>query len=236
MQKISYSEFWSLLKENFNKKWSFEKLSGNFWWQSSSPNYYKIIEILDIDEEDENGKNEAGYKRLYFEGYELKEGRYINCCGIPMDNWPGSHYEIELISSAPLSFNIKWEDKEEEFFQTFLMKEMIEEKTFEIKGEIDKNFKNWLHGYFGYYANNVLISNDWASKVIYQYDFEQEILKSSFNNIELQHVNSWRIEKTEDNYHLFLYSDDVLWTSFTMFTLTTDKINPNSFDFLTHEG
>lgn len=86
-------------------------------------------------------------------------------------------------------------------------------------GEIDENFKNWLNSSFGFYSGYVLISNDWDSTLIYQYDFELEAFKSSYNNIYLSDVDTWSVECKDGYFVLNLQASEHLWASFKLYKL-----------------
>lgn len=87
------------------------------------------------------------------------------------------------------------------------------------RGGIDENFKNWLNFSFGFYSDRVLVSNDWDSNLIYQYDFELEAFKSSYNNIYLSDVDAWSVELNDDFCILNLLAGEHLWTSFKLYNL-----------------
>ena len=87
------------------------------------------------------------------------------------------------------------------------------------EGKIDENFKSWLSSSFGFYSDRVLVSNDWDSNIIYQYDFELEALKSSYNNIYLSEVDNWSIDFNNDYCFLHLKSGEHFWASFKLYNL-----------------
>jgi hypothetical protein len=93
--------------------------------------YIKIAEILDIDEEGPNGKNEAGYKRLYFETYVRDNNENIvQAGGIPMDAWPSAEYNIRVHNMHPLEIIVDWVDTEEGFRDIIILRDDNDEMTY----------------------------------------------------------------------------------------------------------
>ena len=103
------------------------------------------------------------------------------------------------------------------------MKESESLQHLEIKGNINNGFRQWLEYLFGFYSGSVLITNDYDSYIVYQYDVERDALISSYNSFELKNVNKWRIEANEGRYYLFLYDEDLKWASYTMANLDFEK-------------
>jgi len=94
------------------------------------------------------------------------------------------------------------------------------DKNFCEKGKVDKDFKLFLDANFGYYCNNILVGTEFGSNILFQYDYEVDSLKSSFNEIQLNLVTNWKLSFKSDMLTLSLYEDDILWCDFHIAKLT----------------
>ena len=91
----------------------------------------KIAEILDVDEEGPNGKNEAGYKTLYFETYRKDDNENIvQSGGLPMDAWPSADYNIRVHNMYPLEIIVEWVDVEEGFRDIIILRDDNDEMIY----------------------------------------------------------------------------------------------------------
>lgn len=94
------------------------------------------------------------------------------------------------------------------------------DKDFCQMGKVDEDFKLFLDTNFGFYSDKILIGCGFGSNILYQYDFEAGILKSSFNNIQLSLVTDWKLSIKDEMLILSLYDNDVLWCNFYIAKLT----------------
>jgi hypothetical protein len=129
---LEYNTFWHLLRKNKDVKYKVVAAGGNFsFLDARRTEYIKIAEILDIDEEGPNGKNEAGYKVLYFDTYKRTEdGNIIRAGGFPMDNWPSADYNIRVHNMYPLEIIVDWVDTEEGFRDIIILRDDKDEMTY----------------------------------------------------------------------------------------------------------
>lgn len=93
-------------------------------------------------------------------------------------------------------------------------------KDFCETGKNDKDFKLFLDANFSYYCDTILVGSDFSSNILYQYDFEAETLKSSFNEIQLNLITDWKLSFVNERLTLSLFEEDVLWASFSIVKLT----------------
>lgn len=87
-------------------------------------------------------------------------------------------------------------------------------KDFCETGKVDKNFKLFLDANFGFYNDKILIGCEFGSNILYQYDVEAEVFKSSFNKIQLNLITDWKLSFKNDMFTLSLYENDILWYDF----------------------
>ncbi|MBQ2982750.1 MAG: hypothetical protein IJD58_11585 [Lachnospiraceae bacterium] len=122
---LEYNTFWHLLRKNKDVKYKVIAAGGNFsFLDVRRTEYIKIAEILDIDEEGPNGKNEAGYKTIYFETCEKdNKGNEVYAGGIPMDEWPSADYNIRVHNMYPLEIIVDWVDTEEGFRDIIILRD-----------------------------------------------------------------------------------------------------------------
>lgn len=90
------------------------------------------------------------------------------------------------------------------------------DKDFCERGKNDENFKKFLDANFSYYSDNILVGIDFGSNILYQYDYERECLRSSFNEIELDLITDWKLFKKDETLILSLYENDTLWNNFSV--------------------
>ena len=129
---LEYNSFWHLLRKNKDVKYKVIAYGGNFSFVDvHRTEYMKIAEILDIDEEGPDGKNEAGYKTLYFETY-VKDynGNVVQAGGISMDAWPSANYNIRVYNMYPLEIIVDWVDAEEGFRDIIILRDDNDEMTY----------------------------------------------------------------------------------------------------------
>ena len=131
-EKLEYNTFWHLLRKNKDVKYKVIVAGGNFSFLNVPRiEYIKIGEILDIDEEGPDGKNEAGYKVLCFDIYEkLDNGNIVQAGAIPMDAWPGADYSIMVHNMDPLEIIVDWVDAEEGFRDIIILRDYKDEMTY----------------------------------------------------------------------------------------------------------
>ena len=123
-QEITYEKFWNFLKDNQDVKWHVMAYGGNYsFLQPSLINYIKVAEILDIDEEGPNGKNEAGYKVICFQRYEEHDNKFVEAGGFGLDDWPSSDYNIRVHNIEPLEILIDWYDRDDGFRDIILLRD-----------------------------------------------------------------------------------------------------------------
>ena len=129
---LEYNTFWHLLRKNKDVKYKIVAAGGNFsFLDPHRIEYIKIAEILDIDEEGPNGKNEAGYKTLYFETYRQDDNEnIIQAGGIPMDAWPSADYNIRVHNMHPLEIIVDWVDTEEGFRDIIILRDDNDEMIY----------------------------------------------------------------------------------------------------------
>ena len=129
---LEYNTFWHLLRKNKDVKYKIIAAGGNFsFLDPRRIEYIKIAEILDIDEEGPNGKNEAGYKTLYFETYREDDNENIvQAGGIPMDAWPSADYNIRVHNMHPLEIIVDWVDTEEGFRDIIILRDDNDEMIY----------------------------------------------------------------------------------------------------------
>lgn len=129
---LEYNTFWHLLRKNKDVKYKIIAAGGNFsFLDVRRTEYMKIAEILDIDEEGPDGKNEAGYKTLYFETYVKDDkGNVVQAGGIPMDAWPSADYNIRVHNMYPLEIIVDWVDTEEGFRDIIILRDDNDEMTY----------------------------------------------------------------------------------------------------------
>lgn len=129
---LEYNTFWHLLRKNKDVKYKVIAVGGNFsFLDVRRTEYIKIAEILDIDEEGPDGKNEAGYKTLYFETYVRDNNENIvQAGGIPMDAWPSAEYNIRVHNMHPLEIIVDWVDTEEGFRDIIILRDDKDEMTY----------------------------------------------------------------------------------------------------------
>lgn len=123
-QEITYEKFWNLIKDNQDVKWHVMAYGGNYsFLQPSLINYFKVAEILDIEEEGPDGKNEAGYKVIYFQQYEEHDNKFVEAGGFALDDWPRSDYNIRVHNIEPLEILIDWYDRDDGFRDIILLRD-----------------------------------------------------------------------------------------------------------------
>lgn len=129
---LEYNTFWHLLRKNKDVKYKVVAAGGNFYFLNVPRiEYIKIAEILDIDEEGPDGKNEAGYKTLYFDIYEKdNNGNVIQAGGIPMDAWTSADYNIRVHNMYPLEIIVDWVDAEEGFRGIIILRDDNDKMTY----------------------------------------------------------------------------------------------------------
>lgn len=84
-----------------------------------------------------------------------------------------------------------------------------------ITGDIDKKFKEWLEFSFGFYSDSALISNDYDSNVLYQYDPELDALVSSYSTLTINNVDNYELIIEKDMATLNLKQNDTVWYALT---------------------
>ena len=123
-QEITYEKFWNLLKDNQGVKWYVMAYGGNYsFLQPSLTNYIKVAEILDIDEEGPDGKNEAGYKVIYFQQYEEHNNKFVEAGGFGLDDWKDCEYTIRVHNRYPLEILVDWYSKNDGFRDIILLRD-----------------------------------------------------------------------------------------------------------------
>ena len=129
---LEYNTFWHLLRKNKDVKYKVIAYGGNFSFiDARRTEYMKIAEILDIDEEGPNGKNEAGYKTLYFETYIKDDnGNVVQAGGIPMDEWPRTDYNIRVHNMYPLEIIVDWFDADDGFRDIIILRDYEDKMTY----------------------------------------------------------------------------------------------------------
>ena len=129
---LEYNTFWHLLRKNKDVKYKVIAAGGNFsFLDVRRTEYLKIAEILDIDEEGPDGKNEAGYKTLYFETYVKDDNEnVVQAGGIPMDAWPSADYNIRVHNMYPLEILVDWVDTEEGFRDIIILRDDNDEMIY----------------------------------------------------------------------------------------------------------
>ena len=94
---------------------------------------------------------------------------------------------------------------------------MNSEKVILKEGKADLRFGIWLECNFGFYSMGVLVNAEWDSNVLYQYNAETQIFQSTYNEIRMQDIISYNIEKRPWGLYLNLYGeDDIRWVTFKM--------------------
>ena len=129
---LEYNTFWYLLRKNKDVKYKVIAAGGNFsFLDVRRTEYIKIAEILDVDEEGPNGKNEAGYKTLYFETYVKDDNEnVVQAGGIPMDAWPSADYNIRVHNMYPLEIIVDWVDTDDGFRDIIILRDYKDEMTY----------------------------------------------------------------------------------------------------------
>ena len=98
---------------------------------------------------------------------------------------------------------------------------------------IDNHFKSWLECNFGFYSSGILINTCWDSNVIYQYDYETQTLKSSFDDLKLNDMEYYSIEKYERTYILSLFDEENMkWCSYMMCWISEEIPEHFKIDYL----
>lgn len=129
---LEYNSFWHLLRKNKDVKYKVIAYGGNCSYLNVHRiEYIKIAEILDIDEEGPDGKNEAGYKVLCFDAYERNEdGNIVQAGGIAMDAWPNADYNIRVHNMYPLEIIVDWVDTEDGFRDIIILRDYDDKMTY----------------------------------------------------------------------------------------------------------
>jgi hypothetical protein len=103
------------------------------------------------------------------------------------------------------------------------MIDLYSKDNIKTEGNIDSKFKVWLDCNFGYYTQGLLIDYHWDSTVVYQYDYKLGKLRSTYNEISLDSITSWRIYDDNGELVLAFYEGDVAWCAYVMSWLTYNK-------------
>ena len=129
---LEYNTFWHLLRKNKDVKYKVIAAGGNFsFLDVRRTEYIKIAEILDVDEEGPDGKNEAGYKTLYFETYVKDDNEnVVQAGGLPMDAWPSADYNIRVHNMYPLEIIVDWVDIEDGFRDIIILRDYNDKMTY----------------------------------------------------------------------------------------------------------
>ena len=81
-------------------------------------------------------------------------------------------------------------------------------------GPVIDEFRYFLDAFVGFYASNVLIEVGTGSNIIYQYDYEQDKLKSMLGEVDLNQITSWKLFTENESLSFELYTEDVCWSRY----------------------